>query len=119
MRAISRLGGPLDIARVAAVSLLFHASLAVESIRLWAQERGFELPASLLFLDTSLASRPSRCSFTPCRLEAGTASPSPLTAPSGAGAMETMASWATATIGTCCCQRRSKPLASASSLVGP
>merc|ERR1712185_524515 len=45
VRAISRLGGPLDIARVAAVSLLFHASLAVESIRLWAQERGFELPA--------------------------------------------------------------------------
>ena len=36
---------PADIARVAAVSLLFHASLAVEGIRLWAQERGFELPA--------------------------------------------------------------------------
>jgi len=44
-RALSRLDGPLDIARVAAVSLLFHASLAVEGIRLWAQERGFELPA--------------------------------------------------------------------------
>ena len=36
---------PADIARAAAVSLLFHASLAVEGIRLWAQERGFELPA--------------------------------------------------------------------------
>merc|ERR1712147_65234 len=36
---------PADISRVAAVSLLFHASLAVEGIRLWAQERGFELPA--------------------------------------------------------------------------
>ena len=44
MRAISRCD-PADIARVAAVSLLFHASLAVEGIRLWAQERGFELPA--------------------------------------------------------------------------
>jgi len=36
---------PADIARVAAVSLLFHASLAKEGIRLWARERGFELPA--------------------------------------------------------------------------
>ena len=36
---------PADIARVAAVSLLFHASLALEAIRLWARERGFELPA--------------------------------------------------------------------------
>ena len=36
---------PLDIARAAAVSLLFHAALAAEGIRLWAQERGFELPA--------------------------------------------------------------------------
>ena len=36
---------PADIARVAAVSLLFYASLAAEGIRLWAQERGFELPA--------------------------------------------------------------------------
>ena len=44
MRALSRCD-PADIARVAAVSLLFHASLAVEGIRLWAQERGFELPA--------------------------------------------------------------------------
>ena len=44
-RALSRLDGPLDIACVAAVSLLFHASLAAEGIRLWAQERGFELPA--------------------------------------------------------------------------
>ena len=44
MRAFSRCD-PADIARVAAVSLLFHASLAVEGIRLWAQERGFELPA--------------------------------------------------------------------------
>merc|ERR1712091_276406 len=42
-RALSRCD-PADIARVAAVSLLFHASLAEEGIRLWAQERGFELP---------------------------------------------------------------------------
>ena len=41
----SQCDSPLDIARVAAVSLLFHASLALEGIRLWAQERGFELPA--------------------------------------------------------------------------
>ena len=45
LRALSRCHSPLDIARVAAVSLLFHASLAAEGIRLWAQERGFELPA--------------------------------------------------------------------------
>ena len=44
VRVLSRCD-PADIARVAAVSLLFHASLAVEGIRLWAQERGFELPA--------------------------------------------------------------------------
>jgi len=44
VRALSHCD-PADIARVAAVSLLFHASLAVEAIRLWAQERGFELPA--------------------------------------------------------------------------
>ena len=44
MRAISRCD-PADIARVAAVSLLFHASLALEAIRLWARERAFELPA--------------------------------------------------------------------------
>merc|ERR1712086_1057271 len=44
-RALSRCDSPADIARVAAVSLLFHASLAEEGIRLWAQERGFELPA--------------------------------------------------------------------------
>ena len=44
LRALSRCD-PANIARVAAVSLLFHASLAVEAIRLWAQERGFELPA--------------------------------------------------------------------------
>ena len=44
MRAIS-VCDPADIARVAAVSLLFHASLALEGIRLWARERGFELPA--------------------------------------------------------------------------
>ena len=44
VRALSRCD-PADIARVAAVSLLFYASLAVEGIRLWAQERGFELPA--------------------------------------------------------------------------
>ena len=42
VRALSRCD-PADIARVAAVSLLFHASLALEAIRLWAQERGFEL----------------------------------------------------------------------------
>ena len=48
---------------------------------------------------------------------ATTASPSPPTAPSGAGAMEAMASWATATSRTSCCPRRSRPLlASASSL---
>ena len=44
MRALSRCD-PADIARVAAVSLLFHASLAEDGIRLWARERGFELPA--------------------------------------------------------------------------
>ena len=44
MRVVSRCD-PADIARVAAVSLLFHASLALEGIRLWARERGFELPA--------------------------------------------------------------------------
>ena len=44
-RALSRCNSPADIARVAAVSLLFHASLAVEAIRLWAQERRYELPA--------------------------------------------------------------------------
>ena len=43
-RVVSRCD-PVDIARVAAVSLLFHASLAVEGIRLRAQERGYELPA--------------------------------------------------------------------------
>ena len=43
-RALSRCDSPLDIARAAAVSLLFH-SLAEQGIRLWAQERGFELPA--------------------------------------------------------------------------
>ena len=36
---------PADIARVAAISMLFHASLALEGIRLRAQERGYELPA--------------------------------------------------------------------------
>ena len=44
-RVVARCDTPADIARVAAVSLLFHASLALEGIRLWAQERGFELPA--------------------------------------------------------------------------
>ena len=44
VRVVSRCE-PFDIARVAAISLLFHASLAVEGIRLRAQERGFELPA--------------------------------------------------------------------------
>ena len=37
VRALSRCNSPADIARVAAVSLLFHASLAIEGIRLWAQ----------------------------------------------------------------------------------
>ena len=45
VRVVSRFYSPIDIARVAAVSLLFHASLAEEGIRLWAQERGFELLA--------------------------------------------------------------------------
>ena len=44
-RALSRCKSPVDIARAAAISLLFHASLAVEGIRLWAQERGYVLPA--------------------------------------------------------------------------
>ena len=35
-RVLSRCHSPADIARVAAVSLLFHASLAVEAIRLCA-----------------------------------------------------------------------------------
>ena len=43
-RVLSRCDSPIDIARVAPVSHLFHASLAEEGIRLWAQERGFELP---------------------------------------------------------------------------
>ena len=43
VRVVSRCD-PADIARAAAVSLLFHASLAKEAIRLWAQERGYELP---------------------------------------------------------------------------
>ena len=37
--------GPADIARAAAVSLLFHASLAAEAIRLRLQEAGYEPPA--------------------------------------------------------------------------
>jgi len=44
VRVVSRCD-PADIARVAAVSHIFHASLAKEGIRLWAQERGFELAA--------------------------------------------------------------------------
>ena len=44
-RVLSRCHSPIDIARVAPVSHLFRASLAEEGIRLWAQERGFELPA--------------------------------------------------------------------------
>merc|ERR1711965_961165 len=36
---------PVDIARVAAVSLLFHASLAEQGIRLRLQEAGYEPPA--------------------------------------------------------------------------
>ena len=43
-RILSRCESPVDIARAAAVSLLFH-SLAEQGIRLWAQERGFELLA--------------------------------------------------------------------------
>ena len=39
-RVLSRCDSPLEIARVAAVSLLFHASLAEEGIRLWAQLEG-------------------------------------------------------------------------------
>ena len=45
MRVVSLFDSPVDISRAAAVSLLFHASLAEDGIRLWAQERGFELPA--------------------------------------------------------------------------
>ena len=44
MRFVSRCD-PLDIARVAAVALLFHGLLAVEGIRLRLQEAGYELPA--------------------------------------------------------------------------
>ena len=44
VRVLSRCD-PADIARVAAVSLLFHSSLAEQGIRLRAQERGYELPA--------------------------------------------------------------------------
>ena len=44
-RVLSRFDSPIDIARVAAVSLLFHASLSLEGIRLRARERGYELPA--------------------------------------------------------------------------
>merc|ERR1711938_364465 len=43
-RVISRCD-PADIARVAAVSLLFHASLAQEGIRLRLREAGYEPPA--------------------------------------------------------------------------
>ena len=42
---LSRCDSPPDIARAAGISRVFHASLAVEGIRLWAQERGYELPA--------------------------------------------------------------------------
>ena len=52
-----------------------------------------------------------------CRLGRVTASPSPPAAVSGAGAMATLACWATATSRTGCCRRRSRPwLASASPL---
>ena len=44
VRALSRCD-PADIARAAAVSLLFHASLALEGIRLRLQEAGYEPPA--------------------------------------------------------------------------
>ena len=44
VRIVSRCD-PLDIARVAAVSLLFHGSLAEQGIRLRLQEAGYELPA--------------------------------------------------------------------------
>ena len=44
------------------------------------------------------------------RREARTASPSPPTEPSGAGAMESTASWATADSRPSCCPRRSRPL---------
>ena len=45
-----------------------------------------------------------------CRLGTATAWPSPPTAPSGAGEMETTASWATATSGASCCPRRTRLL---------
>ena len=44
VRTLSRCD-PADIARVAAVSLLFHSSLAEEGIRLRLQEAGYEPPA--------------------------------------------------------------------------
>merc|ERR1712091_631020 len=44
LRAVSRCD-PADIARVTAVSLLFHASLAEDGIRLRLQEAGYEVPA--------------------------------------------------------------------------
>ena len=44
VRALSRCD-PANIARVAAVSLLFHGSLAEQGIRLRLQEAGYELPA--------------------------------------------------------------------------
>jgi len=44
VRALSHCS-PADIARVAAVSLLFHSSLAEDGIRLRLQEAGYELPA--------------------------------------------------------------------------
>ena len=44
VRALSRCD-PAVVARVAAVSLLFHASLAEEGIRLRLREAGYEPPA--------------------------------------------------------------------------
>ena len=61
-RAISRLDGPLDIARVAPVSRLFHSSLAEQGIRLWAQERGFEL----LVQPEGESCAVQWCAFLPC-----------------------------------------------------
>jgi len=42
-RVVARCDTPADIARVAAVSRIFHSSLAEEGIRLRARERGYEL----------------------------------------------------------------------------
>ena len=54
-------------------------------------------------------SRPLLASMSsPHRLERPTTSPSPPTAPSGAGVVEPLACWATATSSPSCCRRRSR-----------